>query len=235
MARRKTQELDASSIADIAFLLLAFIIIATTLEKESGMQAFLPAKNKPSDPVEIIDRNVLEILVNKNNQLMIEGQWDKTADDVKSEVISFMSNPTNSIKYPAMEIVTKDICRTNILQLKELISKGGAKQSSYEKKLSKWESKLKTVELVGNYSTINKYATVAIQYDKATTYGTYLGVRDNIMSGINELRDNLALKNFLLNNQYPKKPTSLDLLKELYKVAPNDSIKSKIDELFKAI
>ena len=52
---------------------------------------------------------------------------------------------------------------------------------------------------------------------------------------IGENQINLALKNFLLNNQYPKKPTSLDLLKELYKVAPNDSIKSKIDELFKVI
>lgn len=50
---------------------------------------------------------------------------------------------------------------------------------------------------------------------------------------IGENRLNLALKKFLLNNQYPKKPTSLDLLSEFYKVAPNDSTKSKIDELFK--
>ncbi|EAR14829.1 hypothetical protein RB2501_10902 [Robiginitalea biformata HTCC2501] len=44
---------------------------------------------------------------------------------------------------------------------------------------------------------------------------------------------NLALKNFLEHNQYPKKPTSLDLLAEFYKVAPDASAKSKIDELFK--
>ena len=52
---------------------------------------------------------------------------------------------------------------------------------------------------------------------------------------IGEDRVNLALKNFLFNNQYPKKPTSLDLLYEFYKVAPNDSVKSEIDKLFKAI
>ena len=44
MSRRKQQGVDASSIADIAFILLAFIIIATTLEKESGLPAVLPQK-----------------------------------------------------------------------------------------------------------------------------------------------------------------------------------------------
>ncbi|MBW2936778.1 aminopeptidase [Aureisphaera sp. CAU 1614] len=52
---------------------------------------------------------------------------------------------------------------------------------------------------------------------------------------IGEDKVNLALKNFLLNNQYPKKPTSLDILNEFYKVAPNEIVESKIDKLFKAI
>ncbi|MDC6404650.1 MULTISPECIES: M1 family aminopeptidase [Maribacter] len=52
---------------------------------------------------------------------------------------------------------------------------------------------------------------------------------------IGEQQVNQALKNFLKNNQYPKKPTSLDLLEEFYKVAPDESAKSKIDELFKSM
>ncbi|MBT2620328.1 M1 family aminopeptidase [Chryseobacterium sp. ISL-6] len=52
---------------------------------------------------------------------------------------------------------------------------------------------------------------------------------------LGEEKVNMALKNFLLNNQYPKKPTSLDLLKEFYKVSPNDSTKKEIDRLFKMI
>ena len=67
----------------------------------------------------------------------------------------------------------------------------------------------------------------------AYSKGALVMVKLSELIGENQI--NLALKNFLLNNQYPKKPTSLDLLKELYKVAPNDSIKSKFDELFKAI
>jgi aminopeptidase N len=49
---------------------------------------------------------------------------------------------------------------------------------------------------------------------------------------IGEDKVNEALRSFLANNQYPKKPTTLDLLEEFYKVAPDKSAKSKIDELF---
>ncbi|MBK1895643.1 ABC transporter permease/M1 family aminopeptidase [Chryseobacterium paridis] len=52
---------------------------------------------------------------------------------------------------------------------------------------------------------------------------------------LGEEKVNTALKNFLLNNQYPKKPTSLDLLLEFYKVCPNDAAKKEVDRLFKTI
>ena len=50
---------------------------------------------------------------------------------------------------------------------------------------------------------------------------------------IGEDKVNLALRNFLINNKYPKKPTSLDLLNEFYRVLPSENIKSKVDSLFK--
>lgn len=52
---------------------------------------------------------------------------------------------------------------------------------------------------------------------------------------IGEDKVNLALRNFLKNNQYPKKPTSLDLLKEFYKVCENEATKQEINRLFKVI
>jgi len=51
---------------------------------------------------------------------------------------------------------------------------------------------------------------------------------------IGEDQVNKALKNFLLQNQYPKKPTSLDLLKEFYTVSPNEKVKKKVDVLFRS-
>jgi len=51
---------------------------------------------------------------------------------------------------------------------------------------------------------------------------------------IGEDKVNTALKAFLLHNQYPKKPTTMDLLKEFYKVRPNEDVKKKIDVLFRS-
>ncbi|MDR2235725.1 MAG: ABC transporter permease subunit [Chryseobacterium sp.] len=52
---------------------------------------------------------------------------------------------------------------------------------------------------------------------------------------LGEDKVNTALKNFLHHNRYPKKPSSLDLIDELYKVCPNDTVKKKVDRLFKTI
>ncbi|GEN65437.1 hypothetical protein CRH01_00050 [Chryseobacterium rhizosphaerae] len=52
---------------------------------------------------------------------------------------------------------------------------------------------------------------------------------------IGEEKVNAALHNFLKNNSYPKKPTSMDLINEFYKVAPNEHLKKQIDLLFKTI
>ncbi|ROH97944.1 M1 family aminopeptidase [Chryseobacterium daecheongense] len=52
---------------------------------------------------------------------------------------------------------------------------------------------------------------------------------------LGEEKVNLALKRFLQNNRYPKKPTTLDLLREFYTMAPNEHVKKKIDMLFKTI
>lgn len=193
MANRKPQEVDASSIADIAFILLAFIIIATTLEKEEGIPAVLPQKRdtEVEKPPIVKQRNILEILVNKNDQLMIEGEWDKRIEDIKPIVMDFMTNPTNSEDYPELDVIDRPKCQEQIAIYKKLMeeAKDPKSKGNYKDKMEDWEGKYETVKLIGSYKTLPKSATIAIQYDKGTTYGTYLGVRDQVMSGINELRN----------------------------------------------
>ena len=123
MSRRKQQGVDASSIADIAFILLAFIIIATTLEKESGLPAVLPQKrdNPTEKPPEINEKNILEILINKDDQLLIEGEWDKKLEDIVDVVKEFMTNPNDADFLPRMDVVTLDECIKNIAILNKLL------------------------------------------------------------------------------------------------------------------
>ncbi len=193
MAQRKLQEVDASSIADVAFILLAFIIVITTLQKESGIPAVLPQKSDDiTDPVITKEKNILKILVNKQDQLMIEDLWDKDLDDIKPMVIEFMTNPKESEDMPDLLNINEQVCLQNLQILKQQTDEG----KNVEKKIAEWEDKLEAVKLVGAYKTLPKSATIAIQYDKGTTYGTYLGVRDRVMSGINELRNSLAKQKF---------------------------------------
>jgi biopolymer transport protein ExbD len=81
MARTKKggqQEINASSMADIAFLLLIFFLVTTTIDQDKGILHGLPPwTDEPPPDIELRERNVLEILVNANNQLLVEQEYIK--------------------------------------------------------------------------------------------------------------------------------------------------------------
>ena len=93
MAKRSIPEVNAGSIADIAFLLLIFFLVTTTIESNTGITVKLPPKlqeNTPPPPP-VNERNVLVVVVNKNNQLLINNQL-KELKDVKQTAIDFLDN-----------------------------------------------------------------------------------------------------------------------------------------------
>lgn len=77
MARksRSVPEINAGSMADIAFLLLIFFLVTTTMDSDAGLQVKLPPWPDPSQPPPTStqnNRDVLEVLINANNQLLVE-------------------------------------------------------------------------------------------------------------------------------------------------------------------
>ena len=93
MARRSIPEVNAGSMADIAFLLLIFFLVTTTIESNSGITVKLPPK-QPADappPPLVKERNLLVVIVNKNNQLLINNQI-KELKDVKTTALEFLDN-----------------------------------------------------------------------------------------------------------------------------------------------
>lgn len=80
--KREAPEINASSMADIAFLLLIFFLVTTTMDVDKGIVATLPpwAPDQPEVEVDINARNVLEILVNKHDQLLVEGELTEIRD-----------------------------------------------------------------------------------------------------------------------------------------------------------
>ena len=75
---RKVPELNSTSTADIAFLLLVFFLTTTTMNVDSGLFRRLPPYNEDNtEAPKVAKRNILQVLVNRNNQLLVN---DELAD-----------------------------------------------------------------------------------------------------------------------------------------------------------
>lgn len=92
MARRENSEINAGSMADIAFLLLIFFLVTTTMDVDSGISRKLPEKSEDTPEVTIKQKNVLDITVNRNNQILIEGTDFVQVTDIRRIAMDFIDN-----------------------------------------------------------------------------------------------------------------------------------------------
>jgi len=92
MAKRAAPEVNAGSMADIAFLLLIFFLVTTTIPKDSGITRKLPPidENETEPPV-IKEKNIFKVLLNKHNQLLVEDEVMEVAD-LREAAIKFLDN-----------------------------------------------------------------------------------------------------------------------------------------------
>ena len=91
MARRKSPEVNAGSMADIAFLLLIFFLVSTTIETDSGINRKLPPMEEQIDPPIIRQKNIFTVVVNKNNQLLVEEELTDIKD-LRNLAVDFLDN-----------------------------------------------------------------------------------------------------------------------------------------------
>ena len=72
MAKRAAPEVNAGSMADIAFLLLIFFLVTTTIETDSGINRKLPPMEESDEDVIIKQKNIFTVLLNGKDQLLVE-------------------------------------------------------------------------------------------------------------------------------------------------------------------
>src|SRR5690554_6154812 len=103
---RKTPETSSASLADIAFMLLIFFLVTTTMDVDSGLERRLPQWVDPEtlkDEDQMIkERNVFVVLVNRDNQLLVENEYARI-ENLRDMAKEFMANPRNEEHLPEKE------------------------------------------------------------------------------------------------------------------------------------
>jgi biopolymer transport protein ExbD len=205
MASRDIPEINAGSMADIAFLLLIFWLVTTTMDRDMGLRLTLPQELPPcEDCPEVRDRNVLKISVNGLDQVAIE---DKLAqiEEVEVSVRDFYESDDDNM--PERHLVNASTIADTMAKLDVLISQWKTEPDpllmvtmvdKYEKYLIEWEGKKDCFELTGEapFDCISKRAVIRFESNNATTFETYFSVLDQIKGVLKVLRNDFSLGAF---------------------------------------
>jgi len=91
MAKRAAPEVNAGSMADIAFLLLIFFLVTTTIPKDSGLNRKLPPIEENDEDVIIKEKNIFTVQVNSKDQLLVEDEITEL-QNVRDLAMAFLDN-----------------------------------------------------------------------------------------------------------------------------------------------
>lgn len=170
---RKVPALNASSMADISFLLLTFFLLVSNMDVDSGLARRLPPppQSEQQTSQEVQRRNLLVVLVNSRNETMVQNQmsseWYATVEELrgaggkvplKDKVKEFVLNTSNSEQLP--ELTEKDFGPP-----------------------------------IGIVPVTDQHV-ISIQNDATTSYKMYIAVQNEVVRAYNELREEGARKYF---------------------------------------
>ena len=91
MAKRSAPEVNAGSMADIAFLLLIFFLVTTTIETDSGISRKLPPIEESEEDVVIKQKNIFTVLLNGKDQILVEDELMEL-EEIRAAAIEFLDN-----------------------------------------------------------------------------------------------------------------------------------------------
>ncbi|MGE0561317.1 MAG: ExbD/TolR family protein [Flavobacteriales bacterium] len=131
MAKREISEINAGSMADIAFLLLIFFLVTTTMDTDTGLLRRLPPppEDQPED-IDVKQRNIFEVLVNANDQLLADGEYIQVTE-LKAKAKEFIKGDPNNPEMP--EFKNEDVpIFGNIPVSKQIVSLQNDNGTSYQ-------------------------------------------------------------------------------------------------------
>ena len=165
--KRKVQEINAGSMADISFLLLIFFLVATTMNTDAGLQRMLPPmpdENQQTQDMDVKERNLMKVYISKANNIMVSTQMEENQvidiHQLKDKAKEFVMNPFDLESLPEKEPTEIEL------------PNGG-----------KWVYAVSA-------------GVISLQNDRGTVYNTYIMVQNELTRAFNEVRNEVALNKF---------------------------------------
>ena len=122
MARKKRSMpgINSSSTADIAFMLLIFFLTTTSMDTDKGLARRLPPPPDPNmqqDNIIVKERNILQVRINKDNQLMVGSEYMEVSQ-LKEKAKEFIANPNDDSNLPEKHVVNIPLLGGNCMVTK---------------------------------------------------------------------------------------------------------------------
>ena len=110
--KKKVPGINASSTADISFILLIFLLVTTSMNSDAGLHVRLPNppdENIEQDPPKVKQRNTMVVTVNMHNQILAKvgnsESKEVQVDELRQLAQEFIENRDNDIKLPELHAV----------------------------------------------------------------------------------------------------------------------------------
>ena len=159
--KREVPEINAGSMADIAFLLLIFFLVTVTMDVDTGITRKLPPPVEDDSSVDLNQRNIFEVLINSANMLMVEGKEGNLAT-LKDDTKNFFLNPTNDPNLPEKKLESVDLIGEVYIS-KGVISLKNDRGTSYEMYIKVQNELAKAFQEMRDELSVEEFG---VKYDK---------------------------------------------------------------------
>ena len=202
-SKRKVPGINASSTADISFILLIFFLVVTSMNSNFGLQVMLPnpPEEQQQDEPEIHERNLLKVYVNMDNEIMVTpGKLREGERPLMLKV-----DELEELRDLAKEFITAN-------------TPGGKVNDNYPEPKKKMDTityindaglELHYPNGVSNIVRNNQHV-ITLQTDRSTKYEVYFKVQEVLYSAYNDLREEFAKE--VYGVQDPEKQLTADEL-----------------------
>ena len=168
MGKKKTPAINSSSTADIAFLLLCYFLMTTTMGSQTGLARRLPPMPNPNEKTEdqkVNRRNIIIVRISSSDKILVGSeQMDITL--LKDKVKEFLANPNNDPNMPDKEMKLIEGWGKTVPVSKGVISLQNDRGTSYRQYIAVQNELVKAVNEIRDEFSLNNYGKKFIQLDE---------------------------------------------------------------------